>query len=305
MNLTKVDWLGFRTRSEIPEALNGLRGVFGPLSDTFHVKQRKNGWMGFDQAADLCLADMKIGQIAYGGESQKGWVRVDLSGRGCEWVADWEEADDSLSRLPGYQTRRVDIALDTFKREVTHDKVVAAHRAGQFATGGKPPSMVKIEPEDPREGKTVYVGKRDQGKFLRAYEKGFELISKMGKEIDICAIDGIPIGDIYRLELELKAKNADLPVDLIDKRDQYFAGAYPYLQSVLDVEPEIFSQSRERGPQRDLEAALQIMRHQYGSTLFTALAAHHGDVGAVWEKIVGVKHNENLLAAGVLLVDHE
>jgi len=36
---------------------------------------------------------------------------------------------------------------------------------------------------------------------------------------------------------------------------------------------------------------LEIMRAQYGNTLFTALVAYHGDIAAVWEKVVGRKHN--------------
>jgi hypothetical protein len=34
------------------------------------------------------------------------------------------------------------------------------------------------------------------------------------------------------------------------------------------------------------------------------LTAHGGDISAVWEKIVGTKHNQKLVEAGVLLVDH-
>jgi hypothetical protein len=55
----------------------------------------------------------------------------------------------------------------------------------------------------------------------------------------------------------------------------------------------------------DLAAALENCRIQYGATLFTALHAYHGDMGAVWEKILGQCHNQSLLEAGVLLVDHE
>jgi phage replication initiation protein len=166
--------------------------------------------------------------------------------------------------------------------------------------------MNQILPEDPRDGRTVYVGQRDQGKFLRAYEKGYELVQDLRcKGIDIDCLNGVPIGDIYRLELELKPKNGPLPADLIERRDEYFSGAYPYLQQVVEVEPQIFRQKREAGPQRDMESALAQIRHQYGTTLFTALAAHCGDVGAVWDKIVGKKHNDALLSKGVLLVDHE
>jgi phage replication initiation protein len=305
MNLTKIDWIGYRTQAEIPAAVEGIRAVFGKVGGAVQVKQRKRGWMGYEQAADVCLNDMHVGLMAYGGESQKGWVSVNISGRGCEWIHDWEEAQHALNDLPAYEARRVDIALDTFKREVTHDTVLDAYRSGLFTTRGRPPKMNQILPENPIDGRTIYVGQRDQGKFLRAYEKGFQLIKDNPHKELISKIDDAPVADIFRLELELKAKNGPLPDDLLDRRDQYFSGAYPYLQRVVEVEPEIFTQSRERGPQRDMESALANIRFQYGSTLFTALAAHVGDVGAVWEKIVGCKHNESLLSKGVMLVDHD
>lgn len=304
MNLTKVDWLGFRTKAEIPDVYKALGDVYGDRGALLGFKRRKNGWMGYQQAADIMLGQMGVGLLAYGGENQRGWVSVNITGRGCEWIPDWQAADNALADLVDYQHRRIDIALDTFKREVTHESVLAAYRSGQFAIHGKPPSLTKIEPEDPYEGRTIYVGKRDQGKFLRAYEKGFEL-AKDFPHLTLTEINEIPIEDIYRLEVEFKAKSAMLPEDLIQNRDQYFAGAYPYLQTVLNVDPEVFTQARERGPQRNLQAALENIRYQYGSTLFTALAAYGGDLGAVWEKIIGNKDNEALVALGVLDVEHE
>lgn len=304
MNLTKVDWLGFRSKAEIPEVVEAVRGCFTSFGDSFRVVPRKSGWMGYRSSANLCIADMVVGLMAFGGDSQRGNVSINITGKGCEWMNDWDQAQDSLATLPDYEVRRLDIALDTFKREVTHQKVVQAHRDGLFTLTGRPPSMTKIEPEDPYEGSTVYVGSRENAKFLRGYTKGYELARQYPKS-EISHINGVPIDDIYRLELELKAKQGPLPLDLIDKRDQYFSGSYPYLQTVIDVKPEIFVQSREKGPQNDLAAMLANVRHQYGNTLFTALMAYQGDVGSVWEKIVGKKHNDSLLAAGVLLVNHE
>ena len=219
---------------------------------------------------------------------------------------DWDRAQEACCELADFESRRVDIALDTKQREVTHDKVLQAYRSGQFQTCGRPPKLSQILPEDPQDGRTIYIGDRTQGKFLRAYEKGYELTKDVRAKtgMDISKVDGVPVADLYRLELELKPKVAPLPVDLIERRDEYFSGAYPYLREVIQVEPEIFRPSRERGPQRDMEAALAHIRHQYGTTLFTALAAHAGDVGAVWDKIVGSKHNHALLAKGVLLVEH-
>lgn len=305
MQLTKIDWYGFRTQAHVTDAIQALRASFGSVGSAVRVKPRRSGWRGFEQSSDLCLDDMHVGLLAFGGENQKGWVSVNISGRGCEWVEDWQKAEAAIAELPGYETRRVDIALDTYKREVTHETVLEAHRSGLFQTQGRPPKLSQILPEDPRDGRTIYVGNRDQGKFMRGYEKGYELIKDIRESLEITHVDGVPVGDLYRLELELKPKNGPLPEDLIQRRDQYFSGAYPYLQQVIQVEPEVFTQSREKGPQRDLEAALSQLKHQYGTTLFTALMAHHGDISAVWEKIVGSKHNQALLQKGVLLVEHD
>jgi hypothetical protein len=62
---------------------------------------------------------------------------------------------------------------------------------------------------------------------------------------------------------------------------------------------------KERAPQTDLAVALENCRIQFGPSIFTALHAYHGDMTAVWDKIVGDHHNHALLEAGALLVDHE
>lgn len=304
MNLTKVDWFGFRSQGEVPAVIEALRRSFDGSGVPFKAVPRTGGWMGFRSSANLVIGDMVVGMMAFGGDSQRGNVTVNITGQGCEWLTDWEQVQDCASDLPGYEVRRLDIALDTFHGESSHAKVVQAHRDGLFNLGGRPPSMTRIEPEDPLEGCTAYVGSRDNAKFFRGYEKGYELVKRYPKG-SVTAIDDIPVGDIYRLELELKAKQGALPVDLIDKRDQYFAGAYPYLQTVIDVSPEVFVQTREKAPQNDLAAMLANVRHQYGATLFTAMMAYQGDITAVWDKIVGHKHNDELLASGVLLVDHD
>jgi phage replication initiation protein len=150
------------------------------------------------------------------------------------------------------------------------------------------------------DGRTIYIGSRSGAKFLRSYEKGLQLANGASH------IDGVAVADWYRNELELKAKEGPLPEDIIDRRDQYFAGSYPYFQQLLcDVEPEILVNLRDRVPQLELAAALAHVRKQYGRTLFTALHAHHGDISAVWDLIVGRQHCYDLVRAGVLLVDHE
>lgn len=299
-NQTHIDWLSIRTQAEIPEVCTALRRVFGSLGGSVSLAHRSRGWQGYRQAADVLLTDMQVGLIAYGGDNQRGWVHVSLSGQGCQWVPDWDTAQEELEGLAALDYRRVDIALDTVGQEVGHDTVVNAYRAGMFTTNGRPPKCNRVESERPEDGRTVYIGSRTNDKFFRGYEKGKQLADGSG----LTHIGGVPVEDMYRLELELKAKSGALPGDLIDQRDQYFAGAYPYLQHVLrDVEPQIMVIDRKLAPQLDLDRRLETIRTMFGTTLFTALTLAEGDIGAVWERIVGREHNTDLLRAGVLLLD--
>lgn len=303
---TTIDWLRFRTQSEPRDVLEALRPMYGAAGAALRLQHLPRGIMGFQQGSTLNIADMPIGRIDFGGESQRGWVRVDITGKGCEWVQDWE-AIEPIEALPSAQLRRLDLALTTWNGEVNHDQVVAAHTAGRF-TIRRPPKLQQILSSDPRAGRTCYIGEREKSdKFMRCYEKGFELAAKFAARIpgELTHIDGKRIEDIYRCEVEFKAVGTDIPWEVIERRDQYFAGAYPFCGDVLPgVEADILMRRPQRAPQIDLQAALDNCLIQYGPTLYTAVMAYGGDIMAVWDKVVGKHHNQQLVEAGVLLVDH-
>lgn len=304
---TTVDWLRFRTQADVLPGLEALRGLFGDLGPSLQLKHLGRGKDGFQQGAAVLLADMVIGRVDFGGDSQRGWVRWNITGLGCQWVRDWD-ALDAVEALSASELRRGDLALTTWQGEVSHARVEQAHDAGRFNCGGRPPNMRRILNSDPRAGSTCEVGSRKEApKFFRGYEKGLELLTKLPKAMaDTCThIDGFPVQDIYRSEVEFKAVAEPLPWALIDKRDQFFAGAYPFCGDILPgVVADILQRRPERGPQTDLRAALGHVREMWGTTLFTALLASHGDIGAVWDQIVGKQHNKGLVEAGVLMVDH-
>lgn len=298
----KVDWIGGRHRTPVEYVTEALGPMFGSEGARLSFKVRGSGWNGFAESAALRIGEMDVGFAAWGGDHQRGWSHVAVTGQGCDWVPCWDTAQECLARLNAWEVRRADIALDTFKRETCHEDILAAYRAGQFTTNGRPPKLTQIIGEDPLDGRTIYIGARTGAKFLRCYEKGRQLAA--GNEA-VEEIDGVPVADMYRVEAELKAKEGPLPEDLIDRRDQYFAGCYPYLQRLLsDVEPEILVNTRLRVPQLVMAAALDNIRTQYGRTIFTALACYGGDIGAVMERIAGREHNAELLRSGVLEVDH-
>ena len=301
---TSIDWFRFRTQANPLEVFEALKPLFPDHAPYFNLKHQPRGLLGFQQASLICASDFVIGRMDYGGESQKGWVRVDIPGKGCQWMQ--PEEIGSVEELPDAQIRRLDIALTTWNGEVTHDMVVAAHEAGRFTTR-RPPNLQQILNSDG--GRTCNIGTREKSdKFMRCYEKGFEMVSKMGGNLPgkVTHIEGSRVEDIYRSEVELKAVSSDIPWDVVERRDQYFAGAYPFCADVLPgIEPDILKRRPEREAQTSLSAALENCRVQFGPTLFTALHAYHGDMTTVWQKIMGEHHNQALLEAGVLLVDHE
>lgn len=301
---TTVDYLRFRAQAEPPQVLQALRPMFGTLGDSLTFRHLQRGADGFQQASEIVVGDLALARLDFGGESQRGWVRTNMTGKQLEWVQDWD-AIEEVERLPEAQPRRLDIALTTWRREVTHDSVVQAHTSGRFRTGGRPPELKQITSSNDRAGRTCYVGNRKGDKFFRAYEKGFEMAGKY-RGLQITHIDGFPVEDIYRCELELKSESTAIGWDVIERRDQYFAGSYPFCADILPgIEADILQRRKERAPQTDLAVALENCRIQFGPTLLTALHAYHGDITAVWHKVVGKEHNRALLEAGVLLVDHD
>ena len=133
------------------------------------------------------------------------------------------------------------------------------------------------------------------------------MLAKLGGHLPgkVTHIENSRIEDIYRCEVELKAVTKDIPWEVVERRDHYFAGAYPFCADILpNVDADILKCRPEREAQVSLAASLENARVQFGPTFFTALHAYGGDMTAVWDKIMGDHHNQALIEAGVLLVDH-
>lgn len=300
---THIDWLRFRTQSDPREVFEALKPAFPDHANLFNLKPLPKGLLGFQQASLICSDDFVIGRMDYGGDSQRGWVRVDIPGKGCQWLQ--TQFIDSIGQLSKSEIRRLDIALTTWNGEVHHDQVVQAHSDGKF-TVRRPPNLQQILNSDG--GRTCNIGTREKSdQFMRCYEKGFEMLSKMGGNLPSTTthIEGSKVQDIYRCEVEFKAVNRDIPWDVIQRRDQYFAGAYPFCSEVLPGVPvDTLKRRPEREAQVTLSAALEHLKLQFGPTLYTALQAYHGDIFAVWNQVIGNHHSQPLIEAGVLLVDH-
>ena len=293
---TTIDYLRFRFKKSPFEVLESLRSVFGFLDpDLLQLGGSEKGKDGWQLRRPVVLAgDQVIAWIDYGGDSQRGWSRWDMSGQGCAWVSDWVGVADCLRGM-GAELRRVDIALDFFAGEVGHDSVLAAYEAGAFCRGGRPPKMRKVEGSCPTDGRTIYIGSRESSRFVRCYEKGWEVLSKA--RVPECFKSGIENvyfrrgvpshpRDYYRLEVELKAVDRlFLPLDVLLNPDSYFSGAAPYFADLVSVAP-----SRPLEPPTDVHQVQTVassMDHcsrAYGG-LFRALVELYGDDQATKAKL--------------------
>lgn len=314
---TTVDWLKFRTRSNPFETMEAIRPAFGSVSELLTLEDGGRGKDGWEHRKFVKLAgDLAIATIDYGGESQRGWLRFDMPGSGCEWVQDWSKMVALHGLLDAAEIRRCDLALTFFDGSVTHEKVLAAHAAGAFSCGGRSPKMKKVEGSDPRDGRTVYVGARDSEKFVRCYEKGFELMAKhripesIKNSVTAIQIDGVGMvapEKIYRCEVEFKASSSKvLSWPMLVDGDEYFAGASPFFASLLPGVRERRVQTMpDFGPKVSLQVQAENCRKAYGGLLRALMQAYGEDADFVIKMLTADSPSEKLIKNGVLTVTHQ
>ena len=311
-NVTDLDWVAFRSHAHFADVLDALPSCFRSPQHLQVVGTGK-GWNGYKESRRLLYLGKPVGLVAWGGASMRGWCQTNLTGDAMDLIAgDTGETLTQLVEDLRGQFKRVDIARTTFDGSVSIQTVEKAHAEGGFCSGGRNPKMKRITSTCETDGETCYIGKRDQPKFCRAYEKGWELVGMFGAALDARGMDvhsflsDIRINDalpkdIFRVEVEFKPDPEFFPPDILMNRDTYFAGAYPYLATLVQSDSQPFKLTAERKASATMDAALNQVRRQFGDVLFTALMLHHGDMTGVWDKIVGKKHSRSLIEAGVLL----
>jgi len=226
---TVIDWL----TATFEKPAMSVQCLISLLADYCGCNLRgmdcQKGFRGFETCIDIeaCINDafVKVGCICFGGSVMRGRWMLQLEGKGCGLVQDWESLQDLLE---GFNARltRTDLAADFLDGEHTVDEAVDMYRAGEFNLTGRPPeSDTTGDWLTGEKGRTLYIGKRQNGKMMCVYEKGKQL------------------GDLQsswtRFELRLGNRDRDIPLDILTNPDKYFAGAYPALQAILgDIEGE-------------------------------------------------------------------
>lgn len=317
---TSIDWFKFRSKIGPFELLKLLRPAFGTVGELLEIRTGAKPRDGWTHSAEVVMPDHVIARIDYGGESQREWVRFDMPGGGCEWVQSWELFEQFGLDHPDSEITRMDIAFTTADASVVSDaKVVDAFHAGMFRCGGRPPAMRSLVSSDACAGKTRYIGKRENHKFLRCYEKGWEMfkelpdsaefLRKPGVQVVVDHLGLVNVKDLYRVELELKNVDKYIPWAAIGRRDHVFAGAYPFCAQLLPEAPHMVMQEFPSfKPRAALLKALSNAFRSYGGTWKAAHLAYGGDDDALLRlarTMLASEPSRHLVDAGVLTVDHE
>lgn len=162
----------------------------------------------------------RCGFVAFGGDSQKHTVNVQLTGAACSHVVAWGHAASRLDEI-GARLTRVDTAFDDLKGSHDLREALAIHEAGGFTTNGRPPSMQRVGWND-GSGKTIYIGKDRGHQQLCVYEKGREQGARDGDDSSAWVRWEARFGAAYRV----------IPVDILREPARYMRGQYPALYFV-------------------------------------------------------------------------
>ncbi|WP_157953710.1 replication initiation factor domain-containing protein [Oceanimonas marisflavi] len=213
------------------------------ITKRFSYEPRRGGMYGYAYSATLMMDGANAGIVAWGAEN--GGCMVSITGAGCAGV-DFTIMYQILNRLPGIKITRVDLALDDYEgKAFTAATFREMALEGLFSGRGRPPRYTYIESGHielidkgqskeakkrygmvPNAGTSFYIGARESGKVFRAYEKGKQMQDEKRP-------------NWQRAEVEIRSKDRVIPLDVLLRPDEFFAGAYPALAGLLEqVEPE-------------------------------------------------------------------
>ncbi|PUA96078.1 phage replication initiation protein [Acidovorax sp. 107] len=293
--VAKIDWLNC-TFAEPAMSVEGFVSLLGRMLGRPVSGIADRGMLGFDSSVKLFARHgsltSPIGCIAFGGESQRGRWLFQLTGGGCQFVRDWAGLRDLLESLDAKLTR-VDLAVDFLEGEHTVEEAVTLYQTGGFQLSGRPPSS-RLDGDwiNGHQGRTLYIGKAQNGKMLRVYEKGRQL--------------GDPDSQWTRFEVQLGSRDRVIPFDVLTDRDAFFAGCYPALASFIDEAAEAIP-TLTKGGEVTLAHLVYHAKRCYGKLFGTLLEQTNATNADLVEevRIVGIPRRVNLssLAAGVTWAD--
>lgn len=300
--LAIIDWLRFTflPAGTVTAAMDHLKQYFKlwfPLP--VNLVPSDKGLFGYKSSYDMMVwmdgEFIRVGMVAMGGTSTGNTMMVDLSGKGCSLVSDWQAVHATLQDLDARVTR-VDTALDLLEG-FTLEQFDDLYRAGEFNCGGRIPTRRYFEGGHSGDlhalGRTLYLGKKANGKELCIYEKGKQL--------------GDPTSEWLRIEIRFGNKDRVIPHDVVTNPTTYFAGAFIALEDLVEsIKTKIKTDQRDVAVE-ERAIVLKRLTHYlvaaYGKTIYQLAQELGMDYKALYDllHVPGVPHRleKSVVADGV------
>lgn len=246
IEIAHIDWLGLTL--PIPEGVENVpswavvqlaRFGFSTLAD------KRKGWFGYKHAHTI---DDDCGLVAFGGEAQKNTLHIEFTGKGCSVIPSWAELRAWCEQV-GAKITRIDLAHDDHSGQTANLGICRHWLAdGLFSMGKRPPKARLVDDLGSGDGCTLYVGSRANGKLFRGYEKGRQL--------------GDSSSPWFRLEVELRAKDRTIPLDVLTNPAPFLAGAFPALAFLSEIQNKI--KTVKKAVETSIEKAIDNARNAVG-----------------------------------------
>lgn len=305
--LAIIDWLRFTflPSSSMLDAMEQLKRYFAlwfPLPCNFIPNDK--GMHGYKSSYDVMIwkdAQMiSVAKVAMGGNSTGNTMMVDLSGKGCALVSDWRAVYATMQDLDARITR-ADTALDLMEG-FTLDQFDDLYRAGEFNCGGRIPTRRYIEGGHSGDlhahGRTMYLGKKANGKELCIYEKGKQM--------------GDPDSEWLRIEIRFGNRDRVIPHEIVLDPTRFFAGGFVALEDLVNSIAEKIKTEQRDIVIEERTIVLKRLTHyliaSYGKTLYQLAKEMNYDYQALYEmlRVKGVPRRlEKTAVAGGVYQAHD
>jgi phage replication initiation protein len=157
-------------------------------------------------------------------QAQAKTIHANVYGSACTFArGDWRHRMANLIEEVNGKITRIDYALDFFDGiRGGLERIRDDWHAGLMDVNGRRPKANTVGPwVDGGRGRSFYFGSKEAGKQTNVYEKGVQLFG----ELDATRWE--------RVELRYGNKLRDLPVDMLRRADDFFAGASDWHQKML------------------------------------------------------------------------
>lgn len=300
--LAIIDWLRFTflPSCSTTEALDQLKRYFSlwfPVPVNFVPAEK--GMFGYKSSFDVMIWKdaefMRVAMVALGGTNTGNTMMVDVSGKGCSLISDWQAVFATMQDLEARITR-ADTALDLLEG-FTLEQFDDLYIAGEFNAGGRIPTRRYFEGGNKDDlgalGRTLYLGKKANGKELCIYEKGKQL--------------GDPTSEWLRIEIRFGSKDRVIPHDVVLDPTTYFAGAFVALEDLVEsIKTKIKTEQKDIAVE-ERAIVLKRLTHYlvtaYGKTIYQLAHELGMDHKALYEllHVPGVPHRleKSVVADGV------